>query len=369
MNWHRYYIPSIIYLLLLLFTSINILSIHHYRTFHSKKIAKIVAIFTLSISLTYFTYILCYTLAEKYFFDKFFYQKSISHGYGLQTNKQLSLESFGDRSKDMVNLLSNNPNILGAIDNNNVYKVAIIGDSYAWGMGLKYSQTVSQIISKKLNTHRPTLIYNYSEPGNSILEYYANINKTQKFNYIDLYVVLMVANDIAFNKESRFPNNDYQNILSDCQIKNKENPLVYWFNWQEYNKNNPNSSFQDISHEIENNTNKSWSSSSNLCVLDTISKLFPHNTIFLITDDYEDSGNRKFFNIYKNALEKYHHKVISSESQKYNPQYSKYWTSGNVWSYFRISENEIHPSALAHQMCADTIYNEITANPEWNFKQ
>ncbi len=283
-------------------------------------------------------------------------------------NKNLTLKSFGQRGHDLDNLISAKSNVLG-VTKDPMYTIGIVGDSYSWGMGVKYSKTVSQLLEKKLNQQRPTKVYNFSEPGDSILEYYAHAKKAQEKYPIDLFIVMMVSNDLALNKDYRLPLNDYQQIVANCQTKHPESPIYYWLDWAQFIRNNPKYTPSKIVETTESNVINSWTSASNLCVLDDIITKFPKNTIFLITDDYTKSANGPFYSTYRSAIEKQGLTVISSSKQKYNSKYSIYWESGNPWRYFRVSQNEYHPSHLAHQMYSDTLFEEIVSNHNFRFKE
>lgn len=60
------------------------------------RIIKIISVIFISVFFCFLSYRLCYFIAEKYFFDKFFYKKSTTHGYWLE-NKPPS--DYGDQAK------------------------------------------------------------------------------------------------------------------------------------------------------------------------------------------------------------------------------------------------------------------------------
>lgn len=326
------------------------------------KLDKTIITLLLSIVLSIATLFSCYIISEKYFFDKFFYQKSIIHGYGMYGQKPVKLEDYGNRAKDLINL---NFNIQSHNTTTKKYTIALIGDSYAWGMGVRYPQTVAPILEKKLKKiNKNTDILLLAKPGDSILDYYSSYKKISNSTNIDMYIFILVFNDLAFNFDDRLHDNDYEHILENCRISN--GPINYLINWQDFAKQHPNHNWDDVVKEQTDNINKSWSNPANICALNTISKTLPQNSLFFITDDYENTPNHLYYQTYINEIQKFHSNIIRSNNAKLLPGYESFWK--NPTKRLRISSNEFHPNAIAHKMYAELLYKEVTENKKWNFK-
>jgi hypothetical protein len=310
------------------------------------------AIFSLLLSLL--TYKLCNYIAVKYFFDKIIYQKSTVYGYGLDS--QIALSKFGDRSKDVIALDSNNPNVLGLSDDKS-FKIAIIGDSFVWGQGLENNQRFVTILNKKLSSIQPTKIISLAIPGWNILDFVDAYNKMKKNFSPDLIIFTVVTNDVFINKtDSDNP------ITKFCLSINNNHTPFYDFDMDTITKNNPGAA-SDVFLQARK---QGWENPTNLCVLDTSLDILPMDkTIYLVAEDYVEWSETKLYKQHLLAKNKY---IISSSLGKNIPEYSEYF-DGPVFKLLRISPVEGHPNSIANKMFADILFNEITSNPKWNFSK
>lgn len=144
-------------------------------------------------------------ISEIFFFDKFYYQKSIDFGYfHFPPNKKSTLEVFGKRSQDVLTLLNNkSPDVKGHTSHGN-YTIAIVGDSYVWGQGLKNNDRFPILLERKLSNLKDTKVYSFGMSGDGILDYYVKYQKIKELYDIDLYVYVLTVNDILINKDSLF---------------------------------------------------------------------------------------------------------------------------------------------------------------------
>lgn len=314
------------------------------------KIIKIVSLVLFSLSICLLSYKICSLIAEKYFFDKFFYQKSIKYGYFNEEISSPNIYKYGNRAKDITNLQFNNQNIFGSNDKD-TFKIAVIGDSYTWGNGLKNNQRFVKFLSKKLNKVRKTKIVSLAFVGWNILDYLNTFQQLDKNASPDLIMFALVTNDILINESDLS-----SSIVKQCQQTNNNVIPVYS---SDYESNAQNESYDTF-------INKAWSNHLNQCILDNSLKILPtSNTIYFLTEDYEDNWSQ--IKSYRQHLDKNQKYILSSNSGKYISKYVKYWN--NPWKSFTISPSEGHPNALANQMYADILFNEITTNPKWNFTQ
>lgn len=118
-------------------------------------------------------------------FDKLIYQKLSSYGYW---QKDKGLEQFGPRTigvQELNNWQSKNyPNepsfdfltkdsVLGK--NSQELTIVLIGDSYFFGQGLKYEDSVASVLEKKLKSKFSEIsieVINLLVPRDNIFDYY-----------------------------------------------------------------------------------------------------------------------------------------------------------------------------------------------------
>ncbi|MFA5025585.1 MAG: hypothetical protein WC503_03710 [Candidatus Shapirobacteria bacterium] len=351
-NNHPYYIrshdnifPNIAYFLVRLHAFLN--SIVNQKIIRTLRIFGLI-IFTLIIC--FCTYQLCYFIAEKYFFDKIFYQKSTAHGYIIQNQKKETIIDYGDRNNDLQNI--NNFQNINTIDN--VYIIDIIGDSYVWGQGIKNNQRFSSLLSKKLNKIRPTKIISLGKIGWNILDYLKTYQDLTKTTNPHLTIFSLVENDVLVNKHDNL-----SSTFKEC-VSNTGDTSPPLYDDAILSENNINDSKNYESFIVN-----AWLNPVNICIVNRSLSLLPKNkSIYFITTDY--FGNNILYKKYRELLTEQNKYIISTDINKNNlSKYSKYYK--NVQEKFLISSKEGHPNALANQMYADILYNEITTNPQWGF--
>lgn len=301
------------------------------------KIIKITILIIFSLIFCLLSYKLCYFVAEKYYFDKFFYQKSLNHGYWLIDN---TYSDFGNRTKDVKDLISGNKKIL-PINKNEPYKIAIIGDSYVWGQGIRSNQRFSILLENKLNKIKKTKVYSFGNCGDNIFENYIKYQQSiDIFGQMDLYIFALVENDLLFNTESFFSAknliNKYQSI---CQGQ-----AIYKARYDEQIAN-PDLYTNSVANSLKNTTQ-------NFCIFQKIVSLYPkEKTIFFDVSAISDSDSQIIFS-----------KLIS---ENFSPIVIPPIIRGDqsLW----VSNSENHPSILANKIFSDTLYKEITTNYKWKF--
>lgn len=280
-------------------------------------------------------YFLCYFLAEKYFFDKFFYYKSTKYGYYLP-GKNSDLRDFGQRAQDLI-ALKNGQHIS---EKNNVYKVAIIGDSYVWGQGVKNEERFAAILQKQLNKIRPTTVYSLGGCGDNIFDDYIKYKKSiDVFGNMDLYVFAMVNNDLVFNRT-----NHHGTIPQIEDIYQSCNGTSFYTLQSNFS--------QEAEDQIR--TLSMAPNSKNFCVYKKVTELLPKNNAIYIdlSSLSEDSDYQKTFS-----------NLISSDLNAiilpHQLDFKKY----------TVSPKDGHPSVIAHRYIANTIYQEMVTNQKWQFKK
>lgn len=320
----------------------------------------IFGVFIIIICLT--TLKLCYFVAENVFFDKFIFEKSISHGYWPINRENFSITHFGDRTKDLILLNANSQNILGSTTDS-FYKIAVFGDSYTWGQGLKNSQRYIKLLEEKLNKIKPTKVYSFAMDGDSILDYYDSYQKFTKNNLADIYIFTIVYNDTLLKNHHSDYEDSTSNIVRYCQNRYPNQTMIQIFDYNEYLNQGLN--VEQINQKYLHLEEEAWSNEINLCILNKSIQLLPTNkSLFFIAGDYLDDNS--YIKLYKQILLDNNQAVIKSSSAKTNNIYSIYWR-GDVYKNLSISKLETHPNAIANKLYAQLLFDEITTNSKWGF--
>lgn len=332
------------------------------RVFKLFGLILLISLTTLTAGLT------AYKIGEKYFFDKLFYKRSPLHGYlsnaWMFSKNYLTADPISkSRMKNLYQLLAfhdstDQSKILGA-NTDNIYKIAIIGDSYAYGTGVKTNQRFPDILENMLNKIRPTKVYNLSQMDDDLLDHYAKFKLAQSWQNFDLYVFTMVQNDfqIFLDRLNRYPNKSqlYQELKEFCPQPHY-NPLPY---------------SPEIDYETDvwiNDVMSSLEGFDNICLLKQFVK--EASTFPIIFYDLEDYLSLEQINTDAPNLVKYIALVMDkyNNTVKENNGYLlKAFDSKSNNHFSPVSQIESHPSAKTHQWYAAKLFQEITANPRYGF--
>ncbi|HKZ34416.1 MAG TPA: hypothetical protein VJ179_00915 [Patescibacteria group bacterium] len=300
-------------------------------------------------------------IAENFFFDKFFYQKSLTHGYWPPERSDLSLKSFGKRGEEIFELKESakdfNPHkstpVLGAKDDE-VFTIAVFGDSLVWGNGLKEKDRFVTILEKKLNKITPTRVLSLAHPGDSLLDNYIKVQVTSSYKPdIDLVIFTLVDNDLFFNEETRYNETLYKEIISGCNKK----PLLRTSQFEP---------LKDSTAEHErymSNLEKSFSDKyGNVCVFETIAARLPQQkTMYFI---FGPQFNTPWMiGRLRKTLEENKLTIVTPETL------SEIEFGSREWKSMFVSKQELHPSVTANRIFAEKLFQEITLNPRWVFTE
>jgi len=306
----------------------------------------------LSFAVSYRT---AYYMCERYFFDEVFYRKSIAHGYWVQ-GKQLKIEDFGNRSEDVRGLfehLRSDASVLGVADENE-YTIAMIGDSYVWGQGVRFEDTVSQVLERKLGTVRKTNVLALATSGDDMIENLAKYRAYEDKN-IDLFVFILVNNDVLLNLERKYSGTKDRALFSElnevCYEETEATATgVFWSDWDVHGDEYYKQKMAD-----------SYANPANQCILNRVVSSLPINgAIYFIPDDRD-----AYLDAYVEVFRKQGMYLLDMQKAQTNPRYRAYFSDPN--RYFWVSAIEDHPSVLAHRMYADLLAEEILSNPRWKF--
>jgi hypothetical protein len=156
-----------------------------------------------------------YRLSEVYFFDRFFYQKSSTHGYYIEGKDNAAL--LIHRNADINQLYNVARGIPLKEFSEETYEVAVIGDSMAYGMGVREEERFTALLEQELNKIKPSKVRNFSLPGDSMLDNLAKYEIMKSLPF-DVIIIGLTANDHVFDYTERYPTSKalYADLRSKC---------------------------------------------------------------------------------------------------------------------------------------------------------
>ncbi|MEM7396257.1 MAG: SGNH/GDSL hydrolase family protein [Verrucomicrobiota bacterium] len=162
-------------------------------------------------------------------FDALIYGKSTTYGY-FPPGKPYAPKNYGTRAADItalkqtMNAMTNTP--LAEIPSakwlkneaEGKYVVAVIGDSFVWGQGIRNEDRFVQLLSTRLNRIRPTRILSFGNCGDNIMEYFQKYEAAREIlPDIDLVVFGLCHNDLLVNPPpARYGAKRLKEILDLC---------------------------------------------------------------------------------------------------------------------------------------------------------
>src|SRR5688572_5640457 len=242
---------------------------------------------------------ICYFLAEHFFFDKFFYRKSISHGYAPDIASNLS--RYGNRARDIVwlqNKMRGSSENVGLPDDD-TYTIAVIGDSVTWGQGIKNDERFSVLLEKKLNKIRKTKVYSYALLGDNFTQTYEKIEfleSLENTHKIDLYILALVHNDAFVTPSDRYLPSLSKPIIDNCA------------KFGLYTETTP--TRPTAGHEFYKKiTLEALDNPANVCIINKIIENLPQNLIVLEADN--NFKNDILHEVYNSMFDKFNIKLLS----------------------------------------------------------
>lgn len=319
----------------------------------------LVVILACLVSLTVVQYI-----AQEFFFDRLIYKKSPIYGYYPPNNEGLLQEDhflIQYRTKDLTKFTSGslNPSVMGATDSLD-YTIAILGDSFAFGVGVKANQTFPTLLEAKLNKLRPTTVLNLSLGGDSILDHYAKYQLVKQQVDPDLLVVTIVDNDLIIDDPGRYPGEMelYHQLQTMCP------GTEFKFDWD-----------QDPHLSTENMITRALFPSisdkyTNLCYFGSIlNHLPPQNTLFFSLMPTPDTTANLDLTDLQYLAGQHAEMVRYTLRQLARDYHFSTLSFSNYESYNWVSKRDGHPSSETHHYYAELLYQEITSNPKWGFSK
>lgn len=281
-----------------------------------------------------------FRLIRPLFFDKFIYMKDRAYGYVANSDKDewpfacsAEINSDGYRDKEFY------PKKQGE------FLILVVGDSLTYGQGLKKKDRFTEVLEKKLNNLRKTRIFNLGRCGSNLYTNFLTAKKYKDRLHPDIVIFTVFENDLLLQS-------DLNDIPTNLIPAKRDKPIVFApMAWES------NLFDQRVLGTYDVNT-------VNYSVLLEIAPEFPKDeTIYTylstVNPDAKYRGIREVFD--KNGL-----KLIDN----FDLLDQKYFQMSRKLKYgFWISKKEGHPNALANQMFAERLYQEIVSNPKWGFTE
>ena len=275
-----------------------------------------------------------FRLIRPLFFDKFIYMKDPKYGYKITGDGSFcnsGLNSDGYRGGEFY------PKRDGE------YLVMVVGDSLVYGQGLKIEDRFTNRLENKLNHLRKhkVRVLNMGKCGTNIYMNFDTLNRYRQKLDPDLIVFSLYYNDLLLESDfSDFP----------PFVHNNGEPIVL----------NPHSDpkyTQRVLGSFSTNT-------LNFKMLTSIVEMMPKEKTLYYWLSNKDP-DKSFYELSKVFVD-YRLLIIDN----YDLYFRKYRGLSSRRKYeLRISEKESHPNALANEMFAERLYQEITQNPKWGFTE
>lgn len=313
-----------------------------------KQIYDLTGKFSLAILSTFISVYIAYFVTEHFFFDKFFYRKSITHGYMNDAN--VDMTKLGRRAVDIIWLQNEmKGQEQKEIQNDDAYNITIIGDSAVWGQGIKNDERFTVLLEQKLNKVRKTKVYSFALPGDNFTQNYEKIKfleSIQNKNRIDLYILALGHNDAFITVSDRYLSDLSKPLLEECS---KNSQLIYDTYVSPTETHN---TYKKMTEEALDNLGNS-------CVIDKIVSLLPKNLIVLEIDNNfpDDSLHDK----YEEIFSKYGFRLLTPL-----PYFKNTWDPFNLQSK-TVSKIDGHPSKYVNKIFSKILYEEITKDPKFEF--
>ena len=288
-------------------------------------------------------------------FDLFVYQKSVEHGY-FPFWRNVAPEEYGARAAD-ITALRNAMKAFGESpesespdaswlrnESEGKYVVALIGDSFIWGQGVRNEERFAHLLSERLNSVRPTRVLSLANCGDNLMENYLKYEAVGRIvQHIDVVVFGLVSNDLLVNPgPARYDSEGLQQILDLCpnmplvedllatggraeQLRNRRIRLTF----------DPNSGY------------------GNHCVLERLAA------------SYLPSEDSIYFLFWSGMSERYTAALEAAglDVLDATPALSESLNQGD----WRVSPKDGHPSAKAHAVFADLLFSKIAKDPRYRF--
>jgi hypothetical protein len=325
-----------------------------------RSVVLLIGLVTLGLAVLLLSCALMLLVSEKYFFDKILYQKSCSHGY-MPSNNIFCRFLHLPRRIDYYRLL--NAKLSQSPIPKHKYRVVLIGDSFFYGYGSRYSQTIAPVLKQKLQKHQPTEVWNLSYPGDNLIENYTKYLSAKQFLQPDLIIIGMVDNDLIIHEDGGLTYPEFSqaavfaDLTSHCQM-----PLATVSQ----------KSFAAEWSEVVDTVFLPASSPQygNVCLLGEIGRRLGSDQRILWMNLTLQPGSNQCFAEENLSGQDENYRTISYDYQANIQNQGGYvidvLDQGKSVSE-TVSPTEGHPSTKTHRWYADLIEKELLTNPRWGY--
>lgn len=277
---------------------------------------------------------------ETVLFDKVYYQKSIAHGY-YPRDRYFEFSDFGARASDISIILelssSNKPEkrVLGTSQTDDRLVIAVIGDSFVWGQGVRNEDRMSEVLERKLNKITPTKVYGLGMSGDNIIDNFSKYYFSQQLpEKVDIYFFGIIENDLIlseYGKPDRYSDYTFGIATQGCSGE-----IV------------PQDTTGDQYLEAVKATR---TAEYHVCFLNNVAQLLPtENAYYIAFSDFKFLDPTTEF--IKQTLADHGKQVISTKNLLTDV------SNGN----YDASSLDPHPGKRAHAAFADIMYQIVLAN-------
>ncbi len=170
------------------------------RTPLSKKARSLAARIMLAIAASFLAVYCASLAAERWFFDKFYYRKSVAHGYFPDFRQPPPLQAFGERTRYLRQLYGEAPALPTSKEDEETYTIVVLGDSLCWGQGLRQERRWVALLQPRLDAMRPTRLIPLCEPGDQLLDHMTKYRTSLALWQADLYLFCVVGDDLLIKR-------------------------------------------------------------------------------------------------------------------------------------------------------------------------
>lgn len=291
--------------------------------------------------------------AETLFFDKLYYQKSFLFGYDKNERNLIKQSQISPLLKERVTDLNNileiqdQGKILGISSENNK-NIAVIGDSIAYGLGVKTNERFGDYLENLFHT-KEVKVFTLAQAGDSLLDHYAKMKIAKETINPNIFVVTLVTNDLLFDSKDKYP----QTLQIVDRLKTKCVNQEFIYEWPNLP---PEKWYEVITIGIANSYDDQYA---NICYAKELIAMMNHdfkNVIFLPVDEYKTKaelfGMAPDYEIVQSqAMEKLIEITKSSGGEIVEPAIVL-----TNYKFQPVSKNESHPSKYTHQQFANILY-------------
>jgi len=277
-------------------------------------------------------------IAERFFFDLFFYQKSVKYGYIL-AKKNARWKDFGKRAADVITLTKHPERFRSSQD---LFTVAIIGDSFVWGQGIRNEDRFAEVLQKKINKIRPARVLSLALCGDSLYDNYIKYHILMRIGArVDFFVFGLVDNDLILRNYEQYKSDISAERSFGCPGPFLYNPL--------FNPQAPDEAAYQ--RAVKQSFDDSFG---NLCLLNRLAEKLPKVNAIYMT--FGRNSKNPLMATYMNTLRDRGLRVVTVQDY---PEVVERYKKNKIES-FQVSPKDGHPSALANKMFADMIWQELS---------